>query len=353
MSYCARKYLVILLLLLNGATARASDNDAYRIKTGLGPENLAVIVNDADPLSVKIAKYYKIKRQIPDVNMIHVHFRPGAPIMSRQDFRRVKAIVDASTPKNVQAYALTWTMPYRVECMSITTAFAAGFDERFCSTNCGSTKASPYFNSDSRMPYDVHRWRPTMALAGRNFSDVKNLIDRGVMSDHTFPDGTGYLVSTSDTMRNVRANMYPDIIEHLRGALDLRISKSDFIANKKNVLFYFTGITRVPALDTIHFVPGAIADHLTSAGGVLNGNVQMSSLRWIEAGATGSYGAVVEPCNHLSKFPNPEVVIARYFHGETLIEAYWKSVAWPGEGIFIGEPLAAPFAPRNGTERLH
>jgi hypothetical protein len=26
-----------------------------------------------------------------------------------------------------------------------------------------------------------------------------------------------------------------------------------------------------------------------------------------------------------------------------LIEAYWKSVAWPGQGIFIGEPLARPF----------
>ena len=28
-----------------------------------------------------------------------------------------------------------------------------------------------------------------------------------------------------------------------------------------------------------------------------------------------------------------------------LIEAYWKSVAWPGEGVFIGEPLAHPYSP--------
>ena len=25
------------------------------------------------------------------------------------------------------------------------------------------------------------------------------------------------------------------------------------------------------------------------------------------------------------------------------IEAYWKSVAWPGQGVFIGEPLARPY----------
>ena len=66
-------------------------------------------------------------------------------------------------------------------------------------------------------------------------------------------------------------------------------------------------------------------------------------LRWLEAGATGSYGTVVEPCNFTAKFPNPSAAIFWYTHGASLIEAYWKSVAWPGEGIFIGEPLAAPF----------
>jgi hypothetical protein len=33
-----------------------------------------------------------------------------------------------------------------------------------------------------------------------------------------------------------------------------------------------------------------------------------------------------------------------YLRGNTLIEAYWKSVAEPGQGIFVGEPLAKPFA---------
>jgi hypothetical protein len=63
----------------------------------------------------------------------------------------------------------------------------------------------------------------------------------------------------------------------------------------------------------------------------------MSALRWLEAGATGSYGTVVEPCAMPQKFPNPTVAIGRYLMGETLIEAYWKSVLMPGQGIFIGE----------------
>lgn len=47
----------------------------------------------------------------------------------------------------------------------------------------------------------------------------------------------------------------------------------------------------------------------------------MSSLDWLAAGATGSYGAVVEPCNFPSKFPLPALVMALYLQGETLIEA--------------------------------
>jgi hypothetical protein len=72
----------------------------------------------------------------------------------------------------------------------------------------------------------------------------------------------------------------------------------------------------------------------------------MSALEWLKAGATGSYGTVVEPCNHLGKFPHPGILMTWYAEGNTLIEAYWKSVAWPGEGVFIGEPLARPFGTR-------
>lgn len=321
--------------------------------TRLVAENLAVIVNDSDPLSVKIGKYYQLSRKIPEANIIHVRFKPGTPSLSRVEFRKIKMYVDKATPSNVQAYALAWTEPYRVDCMSITTAFAAGFDEGFCSKTCGPTKPNPYLDSVSRAPYTDYHWRPAMALAGRNFKEVKRLIDRGVASDYTFPHGVGYLVSTNDNARNIRATTYPDIVQQYFGSwFDLRIIKADFIKDKNNVMFYFTGVAEVKALNTIRFLPGAIADHLTSSGGVLIDSPQMSSLRWLEAGATGSYGTVAEPCNYLAKFPNPSIVINHYLHGETLIEAYWKSVASPGQGIFIGEPLAAPYARQVSAARL-
>lgn len=309
-------------------------------------ETLAVVVNDDDPQSREVARYYQVRRKIPAANMIHVRFAPGRTVMSPEHFRQIKAEVDKRTPHAAQAYVLTWTTPYRVGCMSITTAFAAGFDQRFCASGCTATRPNPYFNSDSRAPYSDHGIRPTMALAGTTVNEVKRLIDRGVASDSTFPRGTGYLVSTGDKARNVRAPLYPTILQYLGERLNLQVVHADSIQNQNDVLFYFTGSSRVQGLETLRFLPGAIADHLTSAGGQLTDSGQMSSLRWLEAGATGSYGTVVEPCNLPDKFPSPGVVIKRYLQGESLIEAYWKSVAMPGQGIFIGEPLARPYGHR-------
>jgi hypothetical protein len=119
------------------------------------------------------------------------------------------------------------------------------------------------------------------------------------------------------------------------------------IAGERDIMIYQTGLVSVPKLDTLGFLPGALADHLTSSGGDLLGTSQMSSLRWLDAGATASYGTVSEPCNYWQKFPHPQVLLRHYLAGETAIEAYWKSVAWPMQGVVIGEPLAAPYRRRN------
>src|SRR5271166_5845387 len=110
---------------------------------------------------------------------------------------------------------------------------------------------------------------------------------------------------------------------------------------------YFTGAASVPEVARIHFLPGAIADHLTSTGGVLYGGHQMSVIAWIAQGATASYGSVTEPCNLLGKFPSIGILFQHYLRGETILEAYWKSVAMPGQGLIIGEPLSRPFAARR------
>ncbi len=328
--------------------AAASEAAVLALPRGIGPDVLGVIVNDADPLSVKIGEYYQARRSIPDGHMIHVRFTPGSPVMGPQEFEAIKAQIDAQVPAQVQAYALTWVKPWRVDCMSITTAFAAGFDQAFCARGCIPTRVSPYYNSDSWAPFRHYQLRPAMSIAALDFEGAKRLIDRALRSDASYPRGTGYLLDTTDKNRNARAPLFDPLVQYLGRFIHLEHVHADYIENKPDVLFYFTGLPEVPKLQTNGFVPGAIADHLTSAGGVLTDSAQMSSLRWLEAGAAGSYGTVVEPCAFPAKFPNPAIVISRYLRGESLIEAYWKSVAMPGQGIFLGEPLARPY---GGTSR--
>ena len=266
--------------------------------------------------------------------------------MPAQEFAAIKTWADSQALPHIQAYAVTWAAPYRVGCMSLTSAFAFGFNAAFCAEDCKPTQRSAYFNSRVRLPFAQLKIRPTMAIAAASLAQAKSLIDRGVESDGTRPDGLAYLLVTSDSARNVRSASYPSA-QRILGER-ARVLKQDALRDVKDILFYFTGQARVDGLDTLGFLPGAIADHLTSSGGQLVDSGQMSALAWLEAGATGSYGAVVEPCNLPQKFPHPAVVIDNYLRGDTLIEAYWKSVAMPGQGIFIGEPLAAPFHRKEG-----
>ncbi len=182
-----------------------------------------------------------------------------------------------------------------------------------------------------------------MALAADNIDDAKALIDREIAADGSRPTGTTYLMQTNDRHRNVRSAFYPEIEQQLGQFFPIQVIESNQLRNRCDVMFYFTGLVRVPAIETNQYRPGAVADHLTSAGGQLTNSDQMSSLDWLKAGATGSYGTVVEPCNFPQKFPHPGVLMSHYLNGDTLIEAYWKSVLMPGQGIFIGEPLARPF----------
>jgi uncharacterized protein (TIGR03790 family) len=337
--------LCALPALLSAATAALARPQVLLPRTGLTADEVALLVNEDDALSRQVGAYYAEARGIPEANVIRLRFAPGRTALPKDEFQRLRGEIERATPRHVQAYAVAWTQPYRAGCMSLTSALAFGYDERFCSDRCGPTAPSPYFDSPSLQPAGDHRLRPAMMLAARDFGQAKALIDRSVVSDGRFPAGRAYLLDTPDKARSVRAAHFSRTAKELAGVFPVEVVTAEAIADRHDVLFYFTGLPQVAALETLTFLPGALADHLTSFGGQLTDSRQMSSLAWLEAGATASYGTVVEPCNHPQKFPLPAVAMFHYAAGETAIEAYWKSVAWPGEGVFVGEPLARPFAP--------
>ncbi len=321
-------------------------------RVGLEPADLGVVVNDADPDSKAIAEAYVAARGIPARNVVHVSL-PVQPVASVADFEAAKAEVD-TLPDSVEALVLAWTQPYRADCQSIVSAFALGYDPAYCggTNGCGTTPASPYFDHETTRPYTDLGIRPTMMLAGVSVEAVLGTIDRGVAADGTAPPGDGYLVRTTDAARSVRWPVFVqtvDLFDHPGGLALSYVDNADgmgsnTVENAAGVMFYFTGLANVAGIDTNTYRPGALADHLTSFGGkVPVAGGQMSAAAWLAAGVTASYGSVTEPCNYVEKFPNTEVLLSHYFRGASALEAYWKSVKWPGQGNFVGEPLAAPY----------
>ena len=312
---------------------------------GLSPDRLGVIYSRDDPASTRIARYYAARRHIPSANLIGLSVPDRAEI-SRGEFLRLRATMLDQLPSNVQSLLLLWPRLYAVECMSVTTAMAAGFQPGFCEPGCGLTTRSPLFDTQGWLPADTAGWLPAMLLPTGDEALARAVIDRGIKADGSAPPGTVYLIRTTDSARNVRAAGYPELEAQLASRVLIRELAPPIRRAPTNAIAYFTGVPDVEELRTIGFLPGAAADHLTSTGGVLEGGGQMSVLAWLRQGATASYGSVTEPCNHLGKFSSPRVFLQHYLHGDTLLEAYWKSVLMPGQGLFIGEPLARPYSNR-------
>jgi uncharacterized protein (TIGR03790 family) len=310
---------------------------------GLKPSQLAVIINDDEPNSIEIGEYYRQARNVPAENVVHVRIPNRPRKLDAEQFRALKEQIDAKLGPQIEAVLMVWTAPYAVECNSITAAFTMGFDPSVCSAPCGPAKPNMYFNSNSVDPHGEHGMRLSMLLPTESVAAAKALIGRGVASGFAVPAASAYYLTTSEAARNSRAPFFPRAGTVPTRKLTIKRLSADAIENEKDIMIYQTGLAWVSKLDTLQFLPGALADSLTSFGGDLLGTSQMSSLRWLDAGATASYGTVSEPCNYWQKFPQPTVLLSHYLRGVSAVEAYWRSVAWPAQGVFIGEPLAAPY----------
>jgi uncharacterized protein (TIGR03790 family) len=321
----------VLLLLAAGARAQSASE--------LGPDQLALVVNDADPASVALADYYAQLRGIAPARIVHVRI-PGKPArLDAAAFAQLKADIDARLAPGVRAVLFAWTAPYAVDCNSLTAAYTLGFDGGQCERSCAPGRKNPYFNAKALPP----GMRLAMLLPADAPDVARAVAERGKAAGFSVPAAGAYFLHTSDTTRNSRARFFPPSGTVPARKLTIHTLRQDALEGAQDIMLYQTGAARVGKLDTLRFLPGALADHLTSYGGDLLGHGQMSSLRWLEAGATASYGTVSEPCNHWQKFPHPHILLQHYLSGATAIEAYWRSVAWPAQGLFIGEPLARPY----------
>ena len=337
--------------------------------TSLDAASLGIVVNTDDPLSAAIAADYAAAHGIPPEHIVELSLGGGTDLTA-ESFAVARATLDATFGDDVQALLLTFYKPYRVSCMATSAAFALGFDAQWCQSGppCRTTAPSPLYDTETVTPWSDHGVRPTMMLSGPSREAAQAVIARGLAAQASYPGPESaatpgptdvILLRTSDAARSTRWDDMERAAQRFDPVAGLRVTYRDASANPADELYtsatgllgYQTGLTWVSGLDTVTFAPGALADHLTSFGGVLDGSAgQMPATAWLDAGATASYGTAIEPCNYPQKFPRPTVLWSRYFRGATAVEAYWASVEWPGEGNFVGDPLARPFGHRASWE---
>ena len=321
-----------------------------RLAGRLSVADIGLVINTADPYSVAVGEHYMRRRELAPAQVLRVKLPPGNSL-TVDDFERLRDNINAHFGRKTQALALAWTAPYAVECNSITGALALGFDAELCKQSCAASKVSRYFNSPSMRPLADVGWRPSMLLAAPSVEQAKALIDRGVASDSSLarrgrPNVNAMLLQTDDAARRVRMVLYPPAGDVGGLGVTVKVVPAAELAAAQRVFLVITGSVTVNLSPPPEWLPGGLGDHLTSVGGALYGSGGQSTvLEWIASGATASHGSVSEPCNHLQKFPHPQVLLLHYLQGATAIEAYWKSVAWPQQSLFVGEPLAAPFSP--------
>ncbi len=343
---------------------------ATRLWAGGSGLNVVVVVNQDSTNSLQLGNYYCERRQVPPQNVLFINWTGGNLSWTSSDFSTyvfnplVAMLSSRQLTNQVDYVVLSMDIPYRVTSTasqsdnSTTSSLFYGFKpdpNAPCSIAAVSTSAyagsEGIFRSTPPISASSNSFLVTMITAS-NLPSAQLVVDQGVNSDSTFPAQTVFLARSSDVNRNVRYSTFDNAIfnTRLRGNYSMQRTNSDLDSIYGNILGLQSGVFYSQVSPTT-FVPGAMADNLTSFGGSIFENTggHLDILLFSGAGAAGTYGTLSEPCNYLAKFPSPQ----NYFYqarGFSLAECYYLSLTNPYQGLLLGEPLAAPFAqPATGA----
>lgn len=337
--------------------------------------NIAVVVNRNDTNSVQLGNYYCEQRQVPPQNLLRINWTGGNVEWSKTQFESTlltpltAMLASRGLSNQVDHVVLSMGIPYRVfnggaatlsGTNSTTSALFYGFKPDYdspsqnpASCNLPSATANPYAGSE--MPFrsitNGNAWL-AMMITSSNLAQAKAIVDRGGASDSSFPTQKVILGNNQgDPFRNIRYVTFDDTIfmTRLRGNYSVVRDTSGQPYGLGLMLGYENGMWQF-SISPNTFVPGAMADSLTSYGGkIFEFTDHTTLLAFLNAGATASFGTIVEPCGYLQKFPLPQ----GYFYqarGFGIAECYYQSLMNPYQGLLVGEPLAAPFAqPAGGS----
>jgi hypothetical protein len=358
--------VVALLLLLAPAEIKA-----------LGPHEVLVLANVQSPDSIEIAEEFVRLRRIPRINIVRLTVpmpKNSSPVRITPDqFTTLiwTPAVRAMKTKRIDDHILAWvySVDFPVMVTSDPPVSVQGLTflrnvlpDRPESIEKG-TYVSPLFTGPNNPTGPVHfsqtldvyrEWLgadmplPSMALGfigerGNTRQTVLDCLAQGIASDNASPTGTVYLITDNGVRSECRDWQFPFARKAL-GRLGINSEITDeFPVQRTDILGLMMGAAEVDPHRQTRYLPGSMAEHLTSAAAVFETANQTKMSEWIKAGVTASAGAVTEPRAIWTKFPSAFFFV-HYGSGCTMIESFFQSIRCPLQIFLAGDPLASPWA---------
>ncbi|MCH7872807.1 MAG: TIGR03790 family protein, partial [Planctomycetes bacterium] len=374
-----RRRLVAVCMAAAGAMLIATP-----ARAGGTGDNVLIIIDPSRSESLYVGNYYKAARNVPDRNVLYM--QPAAADFAAFVGANLDGLLGTLQQRginqNIDYVIVTPGAPFFLSAPNLVNdgcsavrRFATGsvytmarIADEIAAGGVPVTLRNQYYsastlprsfdsnwkwlNGGRRNDPDARRYFIGAMLGysgerGNTVEETIEMIDRSIAADGARPDGTFYFMKTNDQNRSgPRDPLFGATIRVINGRGG-RAEQIDAVlpAGRHDVLGIMTGAAS-PDIDgtDMTILPGAFCDHLTSFAGRFDTSSQTKMSRWIANGASGSLGAVEEPCNYPGKFPVPRMHY-HYFLGLSLGEAVFRNLAFvPFQMLIYGDPLTRPFA---------
>jgi uncharacterized protein (TIGR03790 family) len=340
---------------------------------GIRSDEVAVIVNDADPASRAIAAYYSTRHGIPAEHICHLRLRADEEI-GRDTFERdIEApVADWLKRRNLVEKILvlvtTSGVPLKVKGSFSATGTASSVDSELAllyNLLHGRKRPpleggvhNPFYRSTQRFQHPQFAMYLVTRLTAYSLEDVKAMIDRSLQARNrgvVVLDGKGGDMDEGELwLRGAKGRLPPG-----RVVFD---NTARVIENVGEVIGYASwgsnDPNRTKRTAGLRWLPGGIATEYVSTdartfreppagwqittwndrAGYFAGSPQSLAGDLLREGATGVSGNVYEP--YLPFTAHPDLLFPAYLSGWTLAESYWRSIpvlSWMN--VVVGDPL--------------
>ncbi len=355
---------------------------------GIGPENTMVVVNARSWSSRTIANHYIQLRKIPTINIVYLQWKESDVQTDIATFRNelLKPVLETAHRRQIGDHidCIVWSsgFPYEIDFSSegskqqrylsgsitgLTYLYQFVMSEKsdLLSMNHTNRYASTGTDAGSSRGFRNHyswtsggedttdlgqRYLLSTMLGythgrGNSVKEIVQYLKRSAAADGTHPDGTVYFMTNNDVRTKTRSPYFKSVAEAIRReGGKAAILEGSVPVGKQDVIGAMTGGAGVRWDAGSRMLPGAICENLTSFGGVLrHGGGQRPLTDFLQHGAAGSSGTVIEPYAIIDKFPHP-IIHLHYRRGCTLAESFYASLGAPYQLLVVGDPLCCPYA---------